>query len=51
MKSLHAGGYLFVGGAILLSRGGLLSTIVGFLCTLLGIGILLYFLFGEDKMD
>src|SRR5699024_8729436 len=51
MKNLLAGGFLFVGGAVLLTADGAVSPVIsgaGGVCTMLGVGILLYFLFSNN---
>lgn len=50
-KNLLAGGFLFVGGAVLLTADGAVSPVIsgaGGVCTMLGVGILLYFLFSNN---
>ncbi len=50
MKNLHAGGYLFVGGAILATANGFgqVVSIFGMLCILTGVGMLLYYVFSKN---
>ncbi len=51
MKNLLAGGFLFVGGAVLLTADGTVAPVIsgaGGVCTMLGVGILLYFLFSSN---
>ena len=50
IKNLHAGGFLFVGGAIIMTvtQFGKVVPILGGVCTLLGAGMLIYYLFSED---
>lgn len=49
MKNLQAGGFLFVGGAILMiSEYASWVPVVGSICALLGVGMLIYYLFSKD---
>lgn len=49
MKNLQAGGFLFIGGAILMtSEYANWVPIVGSICALLGVGMLIYYLFSKD---
>lgn len=50
MKNLLAGGFLFIGGAIIMTanRFGQIIPILGGVCAVLGLGMLLYFLFSAD---
>lgn len=49
MKNLQAGGFLFVGGAILMtSEFAKLVPIIGAVCVLIGGGMLVYYLFSQN---
>ncbi|WP_317380517.1 hypothetical protein [uncultured Intestinimonas sp.] len=49
MKNLQAGGFLFIGGAILMtSEFANLVPIIGAVCALIGGGMLVYYLFSQD---
>ncbi|WP_461215384.1 hypothetical protein [Lacticaseibacillus sp. GG6-2] len=50
MKNLQAGGFLFVGGAIMMTvtRFGNVIPILGGVCALLGVGMLIYYLFSQN---
>lgn len=49
MKNLQAGGFLFIGGAILMtSEFAKLVPIIGTVCALIGGGILIYYLFSQN---
>lgn len=50
MKNLLAGGFLFIGGAILMLAGeyAYWVPIVGSIIALIGLGMLLYFLFSNN---
>lgn len=50
MKNLLAGGFLFVGGAILMtvSEFGKIVPILGAACAVVGVGMLIYFVFSKD---
>ncbi|MCX2456074.1 hypothetical protein [Lacticaseibacillus nasuensis] len=50
MKNLQAGGFLFVGGAIIMTvtHFGQVIPILGGVCALLGVGMLLYYLFSQE---
>ena len=50
MKNLLAGGFLFVGGAIIMTttQFGHVIPMIGAGCALLGFGMLLYYLFSDD---
>ena len=50
MKNLQAGGFLFIGGAIIMTvtQFGKVVPIIGGVCALLGVGMLLYYLFSQD---
>ena len=50
MKNLIAGGFLFVGGAILMLAGEYANwvPIAGSIIALVGLGMLIYFLFSKD---
>ncbi|WP_164848120.1 hypothetical protein [Lacticaseibacillus hulanensis] len=50
MKNLQAGGFLFVGGAIIMmvTQFGKVVPIVGGVCAVLGAGMLVYYLFSQD---
>lgn len=50
MKNLAAGGFLFVGGAILMlvTEFGKAVPIFGMVCVLIGVGMLLYHTFSKD---
>ena len=50
MKNLQAGGFLFVGGAIIMTvtQFGQVIPILGGVCELLGVGMLLYYLFSQE---
>jgi CHASE2 domain-containing sensor protein len=49
-KNLFASGFLFVGGAILMLAGEFAAwvPIAGSICALIGIGMLIYFVFSKD---
>lgn len=49
MKNLIASGFLFVGGAIMTLAGDpAWLPHVGFVCAAIGLGMLLYYVFGND---
>lgn len=50
MKNLIAGGFLFVGGAILMtvSEFGKAIPITGMVCAIIGLGMLIYFVFSNN---
>ena len=50
MKNLLAAGFLFVGGAILMTVPGFgrIVPILGAVCAVVGVGMLLYFVFSEN---
>ncbi|WP_262314561.1 hypothetical protein [Lacticaseibacillus parakribbianus] len=50
MKNLQAGGFLFVGGAIIMTttRFGQVVPYIGAGCAVLGVGMLIYYLFSDD---
>lgn len=50
MKNLNAGGFLFVGGAILMlvTEFGEWVPIFGLICAMIGVGMLLYYVFSKD---
>lgn len=50
LKNLIAGGFLFVGGAILMnvSAFGKTVPIAGAVCAVIGVGMLLYFVFSKN---
>ncbi len=49
MKNLHAGGFLFIGGTILMNNQlNNWAPVVGSICALLGVGMLIYYLFSKD---
>lgn len=50
MKNLIAGGFLFVGGAVLMlvSEFGQWVPIFGMVCAIVGVGMLLFFVFSKD---
>ena len=53
MKNLLAGGFLFVGGAIIMTttQFGHVIPMIGAGCALLGLGMLLYYLFSVARRD
>lgn len=50
MKNLQAGGFLFVGGAIIMTTTqlGKVVPMIGAACAILGVGMLIYYLFSND---
>ena len=49
IKNLQAGGFLFIGGAILMnSEFANWVPVVGSICALIGVGMLIYYLFSKD---
>lgn len=50
MKNLIAGGFLFVGGGILMNTDNFGNVIpfLGVVCALIGVGMLIYFVFSDD---
>lgn len=49
MKNLIAGGFLFVGGAVLMLVTAFeWAPIAGLLCALIGVGMLGYYVFSKD---
>lgn len=50
MKNLIAGGFLFVGGAILMNneQSGNIVPFLGAACALIGVGMLIYFVFSNN---
>lgn len=50
MKNLQAGGFLFLGGAIIMTttQFGKVVPMIGAACALLGVGMLIYYLFSND---
>lgn len=50
MKNLQAGGFLFIGGAIIMTttQFGRIVPILGAVCALVGVGSLLYYLFSDN---
>ncbi|EJY47339.1 hypothetical protein HMPREF1347_02542 [Enterococcus faecium 504] len=50
MKNLMAGGFLFVGGSILMNTEhfGNIVPFLGVACALIGVGMLIYFVFSDD---
>ena len=50
MKNLIAGGFLFVGGGILMNTDNFGNVIpfLGAACALIGVGMLIYFVFSDD---
>jgi len=53
MKNLIASGFLFVGGAIIMNvdQFGKIVPILGGICAVLGVGMLLYYLFYEKNWE
>lgn len=50
MKNLAAGGFLFVGGAILMlvTEFGKAVPVFGMACALIGVGMLIFYVFSKD---
>lgn len=50
MKNLIAGGFLFIGGAILMlvTEFGKSVPIVGMACAVVGVGMLIFYVFSKD---
>lgn len=49
MKNLIAGGFLFIGGAILMLVTEFdWAPVAGLVCALVGVGMLVYFVFSKD---
>ncbi|WP_225047302.1 hypothetical protein [Lacticaseibacillus kribbianus] len=50
MKNLQAGGFLFIGGAIIMTttQFGKVVPVLGAVCAVLGVGMLIYYLFSDN---
>ena len=50
MKNLNAAGFLFIGGAILMlvTEFGKAVQIFGLVCSAIGVGLLLYYVFSKN---